>query len=142
MTRRLLKIYSQMLAKPYRLALHYFDIERNREVVELFRYSTYKEIVLGTLSVLADEDSGFMDRAAANDDARFMNSKHKERRYISEQRELVYIGSPHLTDQFTEKIKNHWVCTNIGRSESFAILAIAAAAMHVKRLPLSELKLH
>jgi len=63
----------------------------------------------------------------------------KTRRYVADNREHLYINSPHL-EKHSRKVQDHWVVTNIGQAEALAIASAAAAAAGVKRLPLSELQ--
>lgn len=141
MARKLSKIYTQVQTKPYRLALRYLDLSNGiKEVIELYRYYSYGDFVAGLLTTLAKENQDFLVKASEIDDERFMASPHKTRRYIANHRDLLYIDSPHLTDKHSRKVQDHWVVTNIGRSETFAIASAAARAAGVKRFPFSELQ--
>jgi hypothetical protein len=139
MARRLIKMHTQLLAKPYRVALRYIDTSGPKEVVELYRYFSYGDLAVGLLTNLAVEDPAFLSKVSQIDDKRFMASPHKTRRYIADQREHLYINSPHL-EKHSRKVQEHWVVTNIGRLEVLAIASAAAAATGAKRLPLSELQ--
>lgn len=140
MSRRLLRIYTQVRTKPYRLALRYINIGDPKEVIELYRYSSYGDFVVGMLSVLANEVPSILFKVSVIDDNRFMANPQKTRRYVADKEELLYIDSPHLTEKFSRKVNDHWVATNIGCSETNAIVSAAAIAMAAKRSPLSDLK--
>lgn len=141
MSRKLSKIYTQVQTRPYRLALRFFDITSGlKEVIELYRYYSYSEFVIGLLTILAKESQDFLPKISEIDDERFMASSHKTRRYIAGDRDLLYINSPHLTDKHSRKVIDYWVATNIGRSETFSIVSAASRAAGVKRFSLSELK--
>src|SRR4051812_39723480 len=98
MPRRLIKIYSQALRKPYRIGFRYLDTDGPKEVLELYRYSSYADFAVGLLRKLDSEVPNFLRKVAEVDDRRFMASPHKTRRYIADNRSHLYINSPHLTE--------------------------------------------
>ena len=138
MQRRLLKLYTGLNSNPYRVAFRFLDFS-GKEVIEIYKYNSFPELVSEVLPILSIERETFYTRLCEIDDKRFMNSKHKTRRYISDTRELLYIASPHLTQQHSTEVGGHWVATNIGRRETLSILTAAAVAAGVTRRPLSEL---
>lgn len=140
MSRRLTKVHTQLMKKPYRVALRFLDLNGPKQVVDIYTFHSYSDCVAGVLDALTAEVPQVISKAAAIDDRRFMTSPHKMRRYIAERRDLVYIGSPHLTEKFTRKVGDHWIATNIGRPEATAAVSAAIEAAGVKRLPWSELQ--
>ena len=70
-----------------------------------------------------------------------MASPHKSRRYISRDRDTLYIASPHLTEKFSRAVGDYWMITNMGRRETYAFLSTIVSAAGLKRESLAELKL-
>ncbi len=73
-----MKLYTQLRAKPYRVALRYFEISKPKEVIEVYRFFSYGDLVSGLLNTLATEDSTFLGKISQIDDKRFMASRHKD----------------------------------------------------------------
>ena len=140
MHRRLLKVYTDLLSKPYRLVLRYLELSpENREVIEIYRHSSIPDLVSDAICHLTPLDPDFEKTICKLDDARFMNSKAKTRRYVAVDRSHVYINSPHLTDQYTRQVGNLWIATNIGRLEATSIVSCAAIAARSQRRAIREL---
>ena len=140
MQRRLLKVYTDSRSRPYRIALRFLEFGSNsREVIEIYKYWSLPDQVAGALLLLAPECETFVDDLCELDDKRFMNSKHKTRRYFSRIREHIYINSPHLTETHSRQVGPVWFATNVGRIETLAMLSCAAISAGAKRKPVSEL---
>ena len=140
MQRRLLKVYTDLSSKPYRLVLRYLELApESREVIEIYRHSSLPDLVSEAISRLSPLEAEFEQTLWKLDDARFMNSKIKTRRYIAIDQSHVYINSPHLTEQYTRQVGGVWLATNIGRLEATSMVSCAAIAARSKRLPIREL---
>lgn len=137
---RLLEIYTDLMHGPYKLALHYITLDATAHVYEVRRYWSYGDFVCGLVRELSKGDQDFVAKIMERDDAYWKNSEHKTRRYIAERHDLLYIGSPHLTEQHSKKVGEVWVATNIGRKEALAVSNMAAAARGIKRSVWSALK--
>ena len=135
------RIYTNVLSRPYKHALRFYDIERRRTIVELQTHFSLPDLIESLLLDLQQFQPDILQKIAAVDDRRFMASPHKSRRYIVRERELLYIASPHLTDKHSRRVGDHWMITNMGRSETYAFLSAITAGSGLKRESLSELKL-
>ena len=140
MQRRLLKVYTDLLSKPYRLVLRYLELAPDsREVIEIYRHSSFPDLVIDAIHRLNLLETDFEQALCRLDDARFMNSKAKTRHYVATERSHVYINAPHLTAQYTRQVGGLWIATNIGRLEATSIVSCAAIAARSKRHPIREL---
>jgi hypothetical protein len=140
MQRRLLKVYTDLHSRPYRLVLRYLELAPNsREVIEIYRHASLPDLVIEAIERLTPLEPTFERTLCELDDARFMNSKLKTRRYVANDRAHVYINSPHLTDQHTRQVGSLWIATNIGRLEATAVVSCAALAAKSRRFAIREL---
>jgi hypothetical protein len=140
MSRSQPRIYTNVMSRPLKHALKYFDIERMRTVIEVRTSFTYPDLIANLLLHLKEFQPDVLEKAAAIDDERFMSSKHKERRYIARERNLLYINSPHLTEKHSRAVDDHWMITNMGRPETYSLLSTITSASGLKREPFAELK--
>lgn len=131
-------VYLGLVVRPYR-----FVVERRLSptVVRFERHSpsTLRELMLGLFEILAAVRSDFAKRFASLDDGRLMGTR-QERRFITERRDLLYIGSTHLEKHAVE-FQGYWVATNIGHKEVGAILRLACQAAGVNCESVAKLML-
>ena len=135
------RIYTHLMSRPYKHAVRFYDTERKKTVVEVQSYYALPDFIEGLLLELKQWQPDILEKVADVDDRRFMASPHKSRRYISRDRDTLYIASPHLTEKFSRAIGDHWMITNMGRPETYAFLSAIVKASGLKRDSLSELKL-
>jgi len=136
---RIITLYTPFRFLPLRFVVHRRQ-PSGPELFELHRFLSLKELVKGALTILNSTRSDFLARIQELDDQAFQRSPHKMRRYIADRRDLLYINSPHLTDQHSTNILGCWVATNIGRKETSRIISFACQAAGIKRENLSTLK--
>ena len=142
MTRTQPRIYTtNLISRPYKHALRFYDSERNRTIIEVECHSTLPNLLEGVLLHLMEWQPDILEKVSTVDDKRFMTSPHKSRRYISPDRDTLYIASPHLTEKFSRPVGNHWIITNLGRKETYTFLSTIVNASGLKREPFTELKL-
>lgn len=137
---KIVAVFVGLIRPPRRFAIQR-RIGANREVFELFKPNSLREFVSQLLIALSSTSPDFMSKLARLDDEQFQRSKHKSRRYIVEHRELLYIGSPHLTEKHSEQVLGFWIATNLGRKEVGAITGLACQAAGVKRESISRAQL-
>lgn len=135
------RIYTHLMSRPYKYAVRYYDTDRKRTIIEIQSHSALPDLIEGMLMDLKEWQPDILEKVSAVDDRRFMASPHKSRRYISRDRDTLYIASPHLTEKFSRPIGDHWIITNMGRQETYAFLSTIASASGLKRESLTELKL-
>jgi hypothetical protein len=135
------RIYTHLMSRPYKHAIRYYDTERMRTIVEVQSHYALPDLIEGLLVDLKGWQPDILEKVSAVDDTRFMSSPHKSRRYISRDRETLYIASPHLTEKFSRPVDDHWIITNMGRQETYALLSAIVSASGLKRESLTELKL-
>ena len=135
------KIYTHVMTRPYKHALRYYDTDRLRTIIELKNHYALPDLIESILLDIQGFQPDILEKVAAVDDRRFMASPHKSRRYIVRERDLLYISSPHLTENHSRKVGDHWMITNMGRPETYAFLSAITSASGLKRESFSELKL-
>lgn len=138
--KKLVQIYTELRVSPYKVCLKYMSLKPVATIYEVYRHYSYGDFIFGLLSSLSEGDAGFMNNIQKLDDRKWQASPHKTRRYIAERQDLLYIGSPHLTEKHSRKLGDCWIATNIGRVEALAIANMAAEAKGLKRSPWSDLK--
>lgn len=136
---KIVAVYVGLIRRPRRFAIHR-RINPEREIFELHKPRTLRDFVRQLLEILSTTRADFMERLARLDDEQFQKSKLKTRRYIAERQDLLYINAEHLSD-YSEKILDYWVATNIGRKEVGTIVGFACEAAGVKRESISKLQL-
>ena len=136
---KILAVYVGLIRPPRRFAIHR-KVSADRELLEIYKPRTLHEFVSQLLTALNSTCPDFMSRVAQLDDKQFQESKHKSRRYIAEHRDVLYIGSPHLTEKHSELVLGYWVATNIGRKEVGTIIGLACKAAGVKRESISKVQ--
>lgn len=104
------------------------------ERIDIRRFDTLKSFVIWLLRLLHERDPAFLGKLAALDDAQFMRRGHRKRRYISPNRDTLYLQSPALAEKYSVRIADHWLATNIGGAEVAQIVKLAAEAAHVELL--------
>lgn len=135
------RIYTHLKSRPYKHAVRYYDTDRKRTIVEVQSHFALPDLIEGLLLDLKGWQPDILEKVSAVDDRRFMDSPHKSRRYISRDRDTLYIASPHLTERFSRPVGDHWIITNMGRQETYAFLSAIVSASGLKRESLTELKL-
>ena len=135
------RIYTHLMSRPYKHAVRYYDTDRKRTIVEIQSHFALPDLIEGLLVDLKEWQPDILEKVSAVDDKRFMASPHKSRRYISRDRDTLYITSPHLTEKFSRPVGDHWIITNMGRQETYAFLSAIVSASGLKRESLTELKL-
>ena len=136
---KILAVYVGLIRPPCRFAIHR-KVNADRELFELYKPSTLHDLVSQLLTVLNSVRPDFMSKVAELDDKLFQESSHKSRRYVAEDRDVLYIGSPHLTKN-SEQVLGYWVITNIGRKEVGTIIGLACHAAGVRRESISKVRL-
>jgi len=136
---RVVAVYVGLITRPLRFVVRR-EIDSSQDVYEVHRHATYHGLLADLLTVLNTISPGFMKDVAELDDQRFMASKHKTRRYVAEDRDLLYIDSPHLAEA-SKQVLGYWVVTNIGRNEAIAIAGFACRAAGVKSESMAKLRL-
>lgn len=131
-------VYLGLVVRPYRYVLQWY---RSPSLAMYERRSppTLRELMLGLFEVLDHGHPGFHRRFAELDDGSFMGTR-QQRRFISDRKDLLYIGSPHLS-RHAVKFQDYWVATNVGHKEVSAICYRACEAAGVKCESLLKLKL-
>jgi hypothetical protein len=81
-----------------------------------------------------------MAKVAELDDKRFMRTR-QQRRFVSEDRSLVYIGSPHLTEQHTVQVGGYWLATNLSSTDAYSVAKLASEAAGLSYSSISKLQL-
>lgn len=137
---KILAVYVGLIRPPRRFAIHR-KVSADRELFELYKPRTLHDFVSQLLTVLSSIRPDFMSKVAELDDKLFQESKHKSRRYVAEHRDVLYIGSPHLTEKHSEQVLGYWVATNIGRKEVGTIIGLACQAACVRRESISKVQL-
>jgi hypothetical protein len=138
--KRVVAVYTPVLLRPLKFVLH-FRQAAGPEVFERHSFISLKDLIRTLLLQLATTRVDFWDRLEAMDDHDFQQSPHKMRRYVADRKDLLYINSPHLTEQHSMKIHGRWIATNIGRKEARGIIQMACEAAGVIRLSLGQLTL-
>lgn len=128
------------LRPPRRFVIHR-RVSAERELFEVYKPPTLREFVSQLLTVLSSTGREFMRKVAKLDDEKSQESRHKSRRYIAEDRDVLYIESPHLTKKYSEQVLGYWVATNIGQKEVGVIARLACQAAGVKREGISKIQL-
>lgn len=133
------KVYLGLMAKPYRFVVE----ERVSETESIYRrYTarTLREFLLTLFRILSQGRAGFMAKVAECDDRRFMKTR-QQRRFVSEDRSLVYIGSPHLTEQHTVHVDGYWLATNLSSTDTYSVAKLTCEAAGLSYSSISKLQL-
>ena len=111
------------------------------ERVDIRRFDTLKEFLIWLLKFLHEQDPAFIAKLATLDDAQFMRRGHRKRRYISPNRDTLYLQSQELAQRYSVRIADHWLASNIGGAEVAQIVKLAAEAAGVELLFPSKMSL-
>lgn len=135
---RLIGVHLGLVVRPYRYVLERYG-SPSISMYERQSPPTLRDLMLGLFEVLDRERPNFLRRFAELDDGTFMGTR-QERRFIADRKDLLYIGSPHLS-RYAVKFRDYWIATNIGHKEVRAICYRACEAAEVKCESVHKLKL-
>ena len=139
MANKIVGAYFGLITRPYRFVLR----ETVSPGVELYRRHVPRSLRDFMLELFSEFSAGrpdFMKALAALDDQRFMKTR-QERRFVVEDKKLLYIGSPHLAQKYTASFGGYWVATNVGATEVSRISRLACEAAGVTSASISRLQL-
>ena len=110
------------------------------ERFEAFRPWEVREALKVALERIEESVPGALSKAAELDDQEFQSNARRKRRYIAENKDLLYLNSPHLTERSSEPVKDHWVVTNIAWRDVPSIIRLVCEAAGVTYEPLGNLR--
>jgi hypothetical protein len=116
--------------------------ERNWDIFESYRPFSIADALKVGLGRIDEVIPGTLARAAKIDDDNWMKTRSRKRRYIVENRDLLYLDRPRLRNR-SEKVGDHFVLTNISWQEVPEVLKVACKAAGIEhgsmyRLPLDK----
>ncbi|MGH8442456.1 MAG: hypothetical protein ACRETF_06080 [Nevskiaceae bacterium] len=134
-----LKVYLGLVTKPYRFVIE----NRLSEALTLYERhapGTLRDFLLALFKVLSEGRPDFMRTLAKLDDRRFQKTR-QQRRFVCEDRSLVYIGSPHLTDRHTVQVDGYWLATNLSSTDAYSVAKLACEAAGLACASIGKLQL-
>ena len=123
-------LYASMVRDPTRFVVRR-RVSPTHERFDVYTSFTLREFVVRLIEVFADADPEFLTKIVAAEDKRWMASKIKKRHYIEPRREHLYIESSHLTEKDSIAVRDHWIITNIGKTEVGTFLRLCSEAATV-----------
>ena len=139
-SKKIVGVYASVFRAPRRLVIHRQPAIRH-EQYDAYRPYTLKELLFELFDALHAHDANFLDKLDKLDDAEFQRSRHRTRRYLAEDKDVLYINSPHLTAKHVERFRGYWFATNIGGKEAGRTIGLACKAAGVKHSGISAIKL-
>lgn len=136
---KIIGAYFGLIRRPYRFVIH----ETVSSGVDLYRRHiprSLREFLLDLFTELSAERAEFMKTLAALDDERFMKSR-QQRRFVAENRKLLYSGSPHLAERYVARFDGYWVATNVGAIEVSRVSRLACQAAGISSCSITKLQL-
>ena len=133
-------LYASMVRDPRRFVVRR-RVSSTQERFDAYTTSTLREFVVRLIEVFADADPQFLHKIVAAEDKRWMASKLKKRHYIEPSRKHLYIESSHLTEKNSISVRNHWIITNIGKTEVGTFLRLCSEAAVVPLENISKVPL-
>lgn len=137
--KKLLGIYTALFRSPRRFAIH-AQCGSRHESYNIYWPKSIKDCLFALFGFLSANNPKFLADLEKLDDTEFLGRKHRSRRYIAKEKDVLYIESPHLTDKYAEKYDQYWLATNIGWKEARTIIRMACKAAGLKYGPLSTIK--
>lgn len=137
---KIVSLHTGLIRQPYRFAVRK-RISPRHVTFDVYRPRTLGDFVYELLSIFSAESPSFMEAIAKIDDNEFMGSKHKSRRYIADQKDLLYIGNPKLAEKYAREQDGYWFITNIGAKETRRFARMAAKAAGVPCGSISKVSL-
>jgi hypothetical protein len=128
------------LVRPTRRFAIQRKISANREVFEVYRPKTLHEFVSLLLKAMSSTREDFINQVARLDDEKFQQSKHKTRRYIAEDQEVLNINRPRRNSH-SERVLGYWISTDVGRKQVYDLVGLARKAAGVKSESIYSLQL-
>jgi hypothetical protein len=107
------------------------------ETFEVFYPRSIPHALTTTLAKIEEAVPGALKKADALDDKEWQTSKRRQRRYVAESPDLLYIGSPHLKRQ-SERVGDYHVITNIPWRDVPEILRLVCKAAEIECQYLSK----
>ena len=137
---KIIAIYTGFYCGPLRVAVR-SKLGYYHERLEVYRCESLRELSAKVIGLLASTRPDFLARLSEIDDRELMNNKHRKRRYFAERKDLLYLNSPHLEEQYTQEVCGYWVATNFGRKETRTLVQMACQAAEIKCESISTIRL-
>ncbi len=131
-------IYFSPWMIPRRLVFR-FKVDFRREIFEVFRPLEIREALKEGLERIEQSIPGSLAKACQLDDEDFQSNKRRKRRYIAEEKDLLYLDNPRLTEKATQPVADFWVITNIAWRDVPNILRLVCRAAGIQYGAISKI---
>ena len=134
-------IYFYLDKAPYKLGLQYVDMLKGKRILEVFSFTTYKELLIYLVQHFGELDPSILEKVEQKGLDEWQNNNHRKNLMLSKERSHLFIQSPDLAEKNSISVCGYWLRTNEGRNGVLKFCSSIASAVPVKRRKWGEFKL-